>query len=324
MKNNVWSNVWIIVLVAVAVAVLTAVLAKKDRQIVQLKEQLASATATAERAKQQLASAAKEKRQAEPLPASSPVESLPAPASVPAAVPQPGAGAATNSFAALAGMMKNPQMKEVVRAGQRMAFERTYASLFKNLNLPPEQQDALTDLLLGRQMALMDAGLAVFGGKNTDLKQSIEDTKAIKADFDKKIQDLLGSQAYPAFQQYEETQQERVQVQTFKGALPATEALTDQQEEDLIAAMHEERKALPASSLLNNQTPDPSQFTEEYIDETIKQLEQLQQRYADRAAVVLTPEQLEQFTRFQQQMSTMQAAGMKMFVQMYGNKGTAQ
>jgi hypothetical protein len=312
----------LIKLLAVAAVVLAVIVGKEHQQIAQLKKQLASATATAEQAKQQLASASKKRLQPESSPANKPVDSASIP--VPSVFPQAGAAGATNFMANLAGMMKNPQMKEVVRSGQKMTLERTYASLFKNLNLSSEQQDAFADLLLARQMALMDAGLAAFGGKNTDVKQSIEETKVIKADYDKKIQDSLGPQAYPAFQQYEETQQERAQVQMFKGALPAAEALTDQQEEGLVAVMREERKALPASSLFNNQTPDPSQFTEENVNETIQQLGQLQQRYADRAGAILTPEQLEQFTKFQQQWSTMQAAGMKMFVQMYGNKSTPQ
>ena len=110
----------------------------------------------------------------------------------------------------------------------------------------------------------------------------------------------------------------------FKDTLPADAALTDQQEYDLIGAMYEARKALPASSLMNNQNSDPSQLTEERIAETLKQLEQLQQVYANRAAAILTPAQLEQFTKWQQQLSTMQAAGLKMAVQMFGNKGAPQ
>ena len=94
------------------------------------------------------------------------------------------------------------------------------------------------------------------------------------------------------FQQYEQTANERMPVQLFKDALPADAALTDQQEENLIAAMYQERKALPTSSLMNNQNPDPSQLTEDRIAELEKQMEQLQQRYADRAAAILTPRSL--------------------------------
>jgi len=55
----------------------------------------------------------------------------------------------------------------------------------------------------------------------------------------------------------------------------------------------------------------------------LKQREALQQRDAQRAATILTPAQLDQFTKFQQQMNGMAAAGMKMAAQMFGNKNAA-
>ena len=41
--------------------------------------------------------------------------------------------------------------------------------------------------------------------------------------------------------------------------------------------------------MMNNQTPDPSKFTEEGMAEALKQMEALQQRDAERAAAILTP-----------------------------------
>ncbi len=87
--------------------------------------------------------------------------------------------------------------------------------------------------------------------------------------------------------------------------------------------MGDERKALPPSSMLNSQTADPSKLTEEGMAETVKQMDTLQQRDAERAATILTPAQLDQFTKFQQQMNGMAVAGMKMAAQMFGNKNAA-
>jgi hypothetical protein len=221
-------------------------------------------------------------------------------------------------------MMKNPQMKEMVRAQQKMMIDQMYGSLSKYLNLSPDQLDALKNLLSDRQMAMTDSGLAMMGGSDADRKQAMEDTKAIKADYDQKIKDLLGPQDYQTFQDYEKTAGERVQLQMFKGSLPTDAALTDQQENDLLNAMYEARKAVPASSLLNNKSSDPSQFSEESIAQAMKQMEQLQQAYADRAKGILTPTQYEQFTTWQQQLSAMQAASMKMAAQMFGNKPAPQ
>jgi len=248
------------------------------------------------------------------------------PVEEPVAAPEPPPVApapapATNSpFAGMAAMMKSPAMKEMVRAQQAAVLNKMYGALSKYLSLPVEKMDALRELLLDRQMAQVDAGLAMMNGTAAERKQAMEDAKTGRAASDQKIQELLGPQDYEVFKQYDETTGERMQVQMFKDALPADAALTEQQEFDLISAMYEERKALPPSALMNNKTADPSQFTPERIDEALKQMELLQQHYADRAGTILSPVQLDQFTKWLQQLNTMQAAGMKMAAQMFGNK----
>jgi RNA polymerase sigma factor (sigma-70 family) len=226
----------------------------------------------------------------------------------------------TNSLAGLAKMLKDPQMKDMIRAQQKMMVDQMYGGLSKTLTLSPADGDALKKLLLDRQMALMDAGLAAMDGSGADPKQTAEDTKALKAQYDKQIQDLLSPQDYAAFQQYDQTAGERTMVNLFKQWLAPTDVLTDQQQNDLIAAMHDNRKALPASSLLNGNSNDPSKLTDENLTDAQKQMEQLNQQDAERAGAILTPTQLEQFTKFQQQMSAMQQAGLKMAVQMFGQK----
>jgi hypothetical protein len=306
-------SIGIVVLLA-ALTVLAVVVVRQNRQITRLKEQPVVTVSTEKKTAQPVQTPAK--KISAPRTETGAVESVAAPIA-------PAEGK-TNFLSGLAGMMKDPQMKEMIRAQQKMMFNKMYGSLFKYLNWPESEQQALKDLLLDRQMAMADVGMSMMSGSDSDRKQAVEKSQAIKSEYDKKIQDLLGSQDYPVFQQYEETQPERMQIQMFKDALSGGDALTDQQEDSLIAAMYAERKAAPASPLMNNQSPDPGQFTEEKIAETIKQMEQLQQAYAKQAAAILTPAQLEQFTKWQQQWNAMVIGGMKMAAQMFGNKGTAQ
>ena len=307
-------SIGIVVLLA-ALTVLAVVVVRQNQQITRLKEQPVVAVSTKKKTAPPVQTLAK--KVSEPRTETGTVESVAAPIA-------PGSEGKTNFFGGLAGMMKDPQMKEMMHAQQKMMFNKMYGPLFKYLNWPESEQQALKDLLLERQMAMADAGMSMMSGSDSDRKQAVEKSQALKSEYDKKIQDLLGSQDYPVFQQYEETQPERMQIQMFKDALSGGDALTDQQEDSLIAAMYAERKAVPASPLMNNRSPDPSQFTEEKIAETIKQMEQLQQAYAKQAAAILTPAQLEQFTKWQQQWNAMVIGGMKMAAQMFGNKGTAQ
>jgi hypothetical protein len=306
----------LLVALVVAVAALTVVVVRQRSEIADLK-QATPPVATIKRvvpAEPPARGAMNE----EPTPSVEPTPAAPAPAPVAA-----NTNAANNFMSGLAGMMKNPQMKEMVRGQQKAVLDRQYASLLKYYGTrPPADLDALKQLLLDRQMALVDTGLAMMGGSAEDRKQAIEDAKTVKAEYDKRIQDLLGTQDYEVFKQYEATAGERMQVQMFKDALPGDAALTDQQENDLILMMADERKALPASSLLTKgQQADPAQMTEESINEALKQMELLQKRYAERAAAILTPAQLEQFTKWQQQWASMSAAGLKMAQTMFSNKG---
>jgi hypothetical protein len=324
-------NIWIVVLL-VAVAALAVVVVRQSQRIAEMKEQLASAAAIAEKARTPKAPPvpAPKRKLTEPLPEANPVEpvSVPvqvvAPAPAPDAMTQASASATSNLFAELVARMKNPQMKEAMRATQKVAINRAYGPLSKYTNLTVEQLDALKDLILERQMAMRESALSVMSGSESDRKQAAEDAKAIKAEYDKKIQDLLGPQEYQVFQDYEKVMPERMQVQSFRDTLPSDLALTEQQEYDLMSAMYEERKALPTSSLLNDQNKDPSQLTEERIAEETKMLERLQQQYTNRAVAILSPQQFQQFQQYMDQQRAMQTMAMKMAAQMFGNKPAPQ
>ena len=323
MKKNIWLIVFL-----VTSAVLAVVVVKQNQRIAEMKDQLTTAVAAAEKAnapRAEPAPAAKPKP-TEPVPEAKPVEpaSVPAPVPTPAPAAQATSGTGSNFFSGLATMMKNPQMKEMVRAQQKYMVDQMYGSLSKYLSLTPEQQEALQNLLSERQMAITEAGLSAIGGSGQDAKQAADEVKAVKAQYDQQIKDLLGPQDYQTFQDYEKTASDRVQLQMFKGSLPTDAALTDQQEYDLLNAMYQARQALPTSSVLNNKNSDPSQLTEENIAQAVKQMEQLQQAYANGAKPILTPAQYDAFMKWQEQMSSMQAAAMNMARQMFANKPAAQ
>lgn len=308
-----------VVFLAAAFA-LAAVAVVQHRQIGELKAQLVAAEqkGSAQLAAKPAPLAPKPAKLAsEAAPEAAPVKPS---AAVAVSVP---AQAKANFAAGLANMMKNPQMQEMIRAQQKVMVEQMYGSLAKTLNLPAGQQEALNKLLLDRQMAMAEAGVNAMTASAADQKQVADVIKSIKADFDTDVQHLLNPQDYQAFQEYEKTTPERAPLHMFKGTLSGADVLTDQQETALVTAMSEERRALPSTSLLNSQAPGAQQFSEERVAETLKQMDQLQQRNAARAATILTPVQLDQYVKFQSQQRTMQEMGMKMAAQMFSAKAAA-
>ena len=304
----------VVVLLVVGLA-LAAVVFSQHRQIAQMKAQLALAAAATQSSTPAVHLPIKVTPTASP-------EVVP---SKPPAAPATATGAKPkfNFAAGLAGMLKNPQMQEMMRAQQQVMINQLYGSLSNYLNLPADQKEALNTMLLDRQMAMAEAGISAMNASAADQKQVADVLKSIKTEYDADLQHLLGPQDYHTFQDYEKTTPERVPVAMFKGNLSEADALSVQQENALVAAMSEERLALPASSLFNNQTPGPQQYSEDQVAATLKQMDQLQQRYATRAAALLTPAQLEQFVKFQGQFRAMQEAGMKMAAQMFSAKGAA-
>jgi hypothetical protein len=228
---------------------------------------------------------------------------------------------------AVADMMKNPQMKEMIRAQQKVVVGQMYGGLARYLSLSPEMKERLDQLLLERQMALAEQGVAMMSGSAEERRQAAEAAKTLKEEYDQSIRDLLGTQDYEVLQQYEQSLAEQTSVSMFKGTLSGDDALSEQQEADLVAALYQARQELPKDSLFNRQpqeAQDPSQLTQERVAEALKQMEVLQQRYAEQASSVLTPAQLERFRQWQQQMAAMQRAGLNMAAQMFGqDKGGA-
>ncbi|MCG3147649.1 MAG: hypothetical protein PCFJNLEI_01089 [Verrucomicrobiae bacterium] len=239
--------------------------------------------------------------------------------------PAPAAPAtpAPNMFARFRDMAKDPAFKDMMRAQQKMAMAMTYGALFKKLELTGDDLTDFKTLLADRQVALMETGMALMGGGTGDRMKRAQEAQQVKAAHDKKIEEFLGTEGYEIFKGYEDTQAERMQVNMFKHSLAGTEALTEQQEQDLIAVMYEERKRLPVALPTQNTVPDPAQFTPEKVTEMGKQLEELQVRNLERAATILTPAQLEQFKAGQERMRVMQTMGIKMAAQMFSNQGDA-
>ena len=230
-------------------------------------------------------------------------------------------GFGTNFMQAIAGLMKNPLMKETMKAQQKAVVDKMYGDLLKSINLTDEQKNQFHEMLIEKQQLMAEAGLTMISGTPEEKKKATELIKEAQTGYNQVVNDLFGAEAATTYKQYEDHLPEHSSLAMFKGSLASADALSAQQESDLIGALYEERKNMPADSLLNKQRgqpPDPSQLTEEQINSTMQQMEQLQQRNLARAAAILTPTQLEQYKQYQKQMANMQAMGLKMAVQMFG------
>jgi hypothetical protein len=222
----------------------------------------------------------------------------------------------------IAKLLKNPGMKDMIRAQTKGQIDLMYGSLYKYLELPEADLETFKTLLLDKQMALVDSAMDMMNNAATpeERKAATDRISEITAEYDAQIKAFLNDDAYDLFQSFEATQPERMQVTMFKGTLDAADAITEEQEDKLIKAMHNQRTNFKFSleGFGDNKIDDPSKLTPELIAALSKDMAKLQDQYTAQAASILTPGQLEQFKNNQEQQRAMQEMGMKMAAQMFG------
>lgn len=259
---------------------------------------------------------------APPVASGSPVVAPAAVTATPAAAAAP---TDESPLAGFAGMVKNPAMRDMIRAQQKGHMDMIYGALFKYLQFSGGDLDALKALLLDRQMALVDLSLGMMDSAATPAsrKAAADRIKEVTADYDARIKEFLGDENYAVYQSFEATQPDRMQVTLYKGTLNAADALTEEQEDNLIRAMHDARTnfSFSVAGFGDKQGMDPEQLTPELISKLLAEQAKLQEQYTVRAATILTPSQLEQFKASQKQQQAMQEMGMKMAAKMFGQRG---
>ena len=221
-------------------------------------------------------------------------------------------------------MMSDPAMKEMLRSQQKTMMKTMYGSLFKELNLPAEQQKKLTDLLLDGQMSSVENMGDLFksdGDARTNAINAVaEKQKAAQA----QIKALLGDEKYAQYEDYQKTLSDRTVLNQFQQQSAGTEtALRDEQMQRLIALIKEERTRIPP--IIDD---DPARtaenlqkvFNNELVDKQMQWQEDLNKRVLARAGGLLTPEQLKEYAEFQESQYNMMKLGMKMAREMFKGK----
>lgn len=246
---------------------------------------------------------------------------------------QPQGAAATAATApktnAFAEMFKNPEMKEMIKNQQKIVLgtiiDRNYGKLFSDLKLTSEQSAALKNLILNKQLDAATLGMSMVSGDMDAAKHAdaVKQIQTANEATDSQIKELLGSDNYAQFQDYEKSMGERMAVSGFKDQLSGAAALTDDQEQSLIQAMTQERQNFKFTTDLSDKskfTGDlASVFTEDKVNVYTQELGQLNQQYLVRAQNILSPDQLPVFEKYLATQQTMQKAGLQMAAKMFSH-----
>ena len=211
-------------------------------------------------------------------------------------------------------MFKSPAGKEMMRASMRaegLAVARSYAKLFADLHLTPEQTASMKDLMINRTMATADMLTAAMSGQAdpAQLQAQAVQAKAEQTAIDGQIKQLLGDDNYTQYQAYGNTLSERMVVTQVAAQLAdSPRAVGADQEQQLFDAMVEERQNFKFTSDLSDPSKLKGDLASYYTDDNkqryLQELEQLSQRYLARAQSILSPDQL---AAFQSSLASQQA-----------------
>jgi hypothetical protein len=221
---------------------------------------------------------------------------------------------------AFAKMFKDPEMMKMIREQQRTMMDSLYSPLVKKLNLTPEEAAQFKDLLADNTMKGTSKATSLLGGdSSTNRTELLNAMSAEQKNFDQQVREFLGESRYAEYKDYQQTVGERMQLNQFRMQNAGSEsALTDQQTEQLLAFMREEKQAVAAATGLplpesgHDAVSLQAMLSDGGTEKLFQAQETTSQRVYERAREILSSEQLGSFGKFQTNQLQMMRMGMNM------------
>jgi hypothetical protein len=175
-------------------------------------------------------------------------------AAAPGNGPGPGGPRGPNRAAQFAAFRDSPEVQALMALERKAALDGRYAGLFKKLNLSPADLEKFKSLLADKQATLADV-LSAARTQGLNPRDNRDEIRALVANYeaesDATIQATLGSGAYAAYKQYEQTLPQRNVVGQLEQRLSySSTPLSADQSEQLVSLL---AAAAPARD--NNATP---------------------------------------------------------------------
>jgi hypothetical protein len=238
---------------------------------------------------------------------------LPAPASVSAAPPQQNAEAEAHGYSQALikvnerlARFADPAQRAAMLEERRNSYRTMSPGLQEYLRMDATEFERFIDFRSRGELVMEEATLRCYADGTCNRSRRMD--RSLVEAHKREMADLFGPEKLEAFEFYLFSAGERETVSTLRGRLPDKHRLMDSQSDALVEAFYEERKRIQEDSQqrgvqvnnFNNVIYTP--MIGEAPDENAMQVaEEYNRRLHDRAAAVLTPEQLMAFEIMQQE-----------------------
>ena len=218
---------------------------------------------------------------------------------------------------------QDPRVRDAILAQQAKAAEVIFADLFNHLQLSPNQRDALLKLLVQKQMNQADYSLKMMDPSlsNDARSQLVQQLQAANDSTDAQIRDFFNNDAtYVYYQTYIQQEPERMEVGSLTESLAGANLPLDPAQADaLVNLMYQERANFKFTQDFYDQTKiSPQSITGPAADTFLQEQAQLQSQIADRAAAILSPDQMTIFRQNQATMRQLMQTNLNMARQLAG------
>jgi hypothetical protein len=219
----------------------------------------------------------------------------------------------------LSQLMEDPDTKKLIYQQQRMMMDQLYGPLIKQMGLTPEEAERFKNMLADDMMRGTERASALLGGSESDRKELLSQMAAEQKSSEEKIQEFLGDGLFAQYKEYQQTLAERTQLNMLRQQSAGSEhPLSDAQTEQLLLLMSEEKRNVAAATGKPfpgvNQSSDQfeAMLSEDRAEALFQAQESVNQRVFERAKEILSPEQLQGFSKFQNDQLQMMRMGVSM------------
>ncbi len=189
-------------------------------------------------------------------------------------------------------IVESPELKSAIRQGMADQVKRTHAALFKRMGLTPEQETAMTELMVSQGLAGIETGFRWLTG---DHETSSAQIVAAREKMFAEVGGRFGPQALAEYQYWEASRNERESAEKFNRALGEM-AMDETTSDRLVKMMYDTRSEFEDLDYLSRpENFNPREMTPERRENVMTQVEDLHGRYVKNAAPILTPEQLRRY-----------------------------
>jgi hypothetical protein len=215
-------------------------------------------------------------------------------------------------------MMDDPGMRDAMRQQQKMVVDMMFGSLFKELNLHPDEQAELKDILMERHMAAIEQSSALLKASPEERSEAVARISEQNKATEEEIRALLGDEQFGKYKDFTEMMGERMAL----GQFASRQQISEEQNRQLLQIMREEKQRVlagagPDANLGNDVRNMQAMIDETAMHQFLSRQEQVNAGVLARAGQVLSPAQLEALQEFQLNQMNLQRASIQMARKMF-------